>query len=148
MLLYTMIITKKSMRAPNQAVIIDIRAGHSRTAFTFSFFIFILLGLITTSKNFTFLTFHLHFYSFTYKLFSSNLSTTFSTTLLCPSFFSVPTITLSIKLATFQYWSDFLVFCWLWLRKWLVSLSISLNDTSSIISIAFHLLSFFICILL
>jgi len=43
MLLYTMIITKKIMRAPNQAVIIDIRAGHSRTVFIFSFFIFILL---------------------------------------------------------------------------------------------------------
>jgi len=79
-LLYTMIITKKSMKALNQAVIIDIRADHSRTAFTFSSSIFILLGLITTSKNPTFLNFYSHFSSFTYKLFSSNIFTTFSTT--------------------------------------------------------------------
>jgi len=46
------------------------------------------------------LIFHLYFSSFTYRSFSTNLFTTFSIILLCPSSSSIPTIILSMKLFT------------------------------------------------
>ena len=76
------------------------RVGQSNTLFTFSSFILIFSSLITTSKNLSFLTFHLYFSSLTYKSFSVNLFTTFSTTSSCYSFSSVPTIIFSMKLLT------------------------------------------------
>ena len=45
----------------------SLKVGQSNIVFTFSFSILILSGFITTSKNFTFLIFHLHFSSFIYK---------------------------------------------------------------------------------
>ena len=75
--------------------------GQSKTLFTFSFSIFIPSSPITTSKKLTFLTFHLHFSSFTYKLFFANLFTTSFTNSSCSSSLSVPIIISSIKLATF-----------------------------------------------
>ena len=65
--------------------------SQSNTPFIFSFSILISSSPITTPKNSTFLTFHLHFSGFMYKSFFANLLTTSSTILLCPSS-SVPTI--------------------------------------------------------
>ena len=45
----------------------SLKVGQSNTVFIFSFSILILSGFITTSKNFTFLIFHLYFSSFIYK---------------------------------------------------------------------------------
>ena len=75
--------------------------SQSKTSFTFFSSIFILSSPIITFRNSTSLTFHLHFFGFTYKTFSTNLFTTFSTSFSCPSSLSVLIITSSIKLAIF-----------------------------------------------
>ena len=118
--------------------------SQSRTSFTFSSSIFISSGPITTPKNSTSLTFHLHFSGFTYKLFSASLLTTFSTNLLCPSYISVLMITLFIKLATLLVLmkSYRILFIIVWnIVSELVSpknIIISLNDSSSIVNAVFH----------
>ena len=75
--------------------------SHSKTPFTFTSSILIPSGPITTPKNLTSLTFYLHFSSFIYKSFSSNLLITFATNSSCPSSISVPTIMSSMNTATF-----------------------------------------------
>ena len=75
-------------------------ASKSNTSFNFNFSILIPSSPITTSRNSTFLAFYLHFPSFIFKLFSGNLFTTSSTTSSYSSSFSIPTIILSMKLAT------------------------------------------------
>ena len=74
--------------------------GHSNTPLTFSSFIFIPSGPITTPRN-PILIFHLHFSSFIYKSFSCNLFTTSTTNSSCLSSSSVSIITSSINAAIF-----------------------------------------------
>ena len=75
--------------------------GQSSTYFTFSVSILIPSSSIITFKNPTSLTFYLYFSGFMYKSFASNLLITSATISSCPFLSSVPTITLSMKAATF-----------------------------------------------
>jgi len=128
--------------------------GYSNTPFTFSFFILISSGPITTPRNPTSLTFYLHFSSFIYKLFSINLFITSSTILLCSFSFFVPTIMLFMKLATslMLIKSQRILFIIVWnvTREFLSpkNITVGSNDSSGVMNIAFHLSSSFICILL
>ena len=54
------------------------KVSQSNIPFIFSSFILIFTSPITTPKNFTSLTFYLNLFGFIYKLFSTNLFTTFS----------------------------------------------------------------------
>ena len=118
--------------------------GQSNTSFTFSSSILISFGLITTLKNTISYTFHLYFSGFTYKSFSTNLFTTFSTILSCSFFFSVSIITLSIKLATFPVLirSQRISFIIVWnIASEFVSpknIIIGLNNPSGIMNTTFH----------
>ena len=67
------------------------------TPSTFSFCISTPFGLITTPRNSTSLTFHLYFSGFTNRSFSSNLFSTSSTNLSCPSSVSMATRISSIN---------------------------------------------------
>ena len=116
--------------------------------------IFILFSSVTTPKNLTFLTFHLHFSSFTYKSFSASLFITFFTNLSCFSSFSVLIIMLSIKLATLLVLmkSCSILFIMVWnvtgefVRP--KNITVSSNDPSSIMNATFHLSLSFIYTLL
>ena len=82
--------------------LISYGVSQSKTSFTFSSSILISSGLITTPKNPTSFIFHFYFSDFTYRSFFTNLFTTSSTISSGPSSVSIPTITLLIKLTTFQ----------------------------------------------
>ena len=121
-----------------------LEVSQSNTPFTFSSSIFILSGLITTSKNPTFLTFYLHFSSFIYKLSSANIFTTFSTISSWPSFFSILTIMLLIKLATSlvlikSYRISFII-VWNVTGEFVSSknITVGLNDSFRVINAVFH----------
>ena len=122
--------------------------------FIFSSSILISSSPITTLKNPTSLIFYLYFFSFTYKLFSINLFTTFSTTSLCSSFSSISTITSLMKLAISLVLikSHRILFIIIWnIAGGLVSpknITIGLNNPSRVVNATFHLSSSFIHILL
>ena len=130
------------------------RVSQFNTSFTFTFSILISSSLIITSKNPTFLISHLHFFSFTYKSFFANLFTTSSTTSLCLSFSSIPTIILSMKLSTSPVLIKFyrILFIIIWnVTRELVSLkniTVGSNNPSKVVNTTFHLFPFFIHILL
>ena len=122
------------------------------TPFIFTFTILISLNSITTSKNSTSLIFHLHFSSFIYKLFSTNLFT-FSIILSYTSS-SISIITLSIKLATFlvliKFYRILFIIVWNIAGKSVSpkNITVDLKDFSRVINTIFYLSSFFIPILL
>ena len=128
--------------------------GQSNTPFTFSFSILILFSPITTPKNPTSLTFHLHFSSFTYRLFSTNLFTTSSISLSCSFSSSTPTIILSMKLATSPVLIKFHRILFIIIQNIageLVSLkniTVDSNNPSRVMNTTFHLSPFFIHTLL
>ena len=90
--------------------------GQFNTLSTFSFYISTPFGPITTSKNSTSLTFHLHFSGFMNRSFSSSLPNTFLTNLLCPSLVSVIIRILSINVAVFPWfirsWKRSFIIVW------------------------------------
>ena len=102
----------------------------------------------------TFLFFHLHFSSFTYKSFSASLFITSSTILLYSSSFFVPTITSSIKLATSPVLIKFhrILFIIIWnVAEELVSpknITVGSNKSSGVMNTTFYLSLYFIYILL
>ena len=122
------------------------------TPFIFTFTILISLNSITTSKNSTSLIFHLHFSSFIYKLFSTNLFT-FSIILSYTSS-SISIITLSIKLATFlvliKFYRILFIIVWNIAGKSVSpkNITVDLKDLSRVINTIFYLSSFFIPTLL
>ena len=130
------------------------RVGQFCISFIFSSSIFILLDPIITSKNPTFLIFHLYFSSFTYKLFSANHFTTSFTILSCSSFVSVSIVMSSIKLAIFPVLirSHKSLFIMVWnIAGEFVSLkniTISSNNPFRVVNAAFYLSPSFIYILL
>ena len=73
---------------------------HFNNLFIFFSFILIPSSPITTPRNPIFLTFYLHFSSFAYRLFSTDLFTASFATSLYPSSFSILTIISSMKLVT------------------------------------------------
>ena len=125
--------------------------GQSNTPFTFSFSILIPFSPITTPTS---LTFHLHFSSFTYRLFSTNLFTTSSISLSCSFSSSTPTIILSMKLATSPVLIKFHRILFIIIQNVageLVSLkniTVDSNNPSRVINTTFHLSLFFIHTLL
>ena len=134
--------------------LIHFGVSKSNTLFTFSSSILISSGFITTFRNLTFLTLHLHFSSFTYEFFSANLCITTSTTLSCPSSSYILTITLSIKLITslvlIKFCKISFIIVWNIVRE-LVSpknITIGSNDPSRVMNTVFYLSSSFIHILL
>ena len=128
--------------------------GQSKTSFIFSSSILIPSGPITTPKNPTFLVFYLHFSGFTYKLLSASCLTTSSTISSCPSYISISIITLLIKLTIFPVLIRPLRISFIMVynvASELVSpknITISSNDSSGMVNIAFHLFPSFICTLL
>ena len=102
----------------------------------------------------TFLFFHLHFSSFTYKSFSASLFTTSSTILLYSSSFFVPIITSSIKLATSLVLIKFhrILFIIIWnVAEELVSpknITVGSNKSSGVMNTTFYLSLYFIYTLL
>ena len=130
------------------------RVGQSNTPFTFSFSILILSSPITTPRNPTFLTFHLHFSGFPYKSFSTNLLTTSSINSLCLSSPSVPIVTSSMKLTTLpvlmrSHKISFII-VWNIVGEFInpKNITVGLNDLSSVVNTTFHLSPFFIHTLL
>ena len=128
--------------------------GQSSTPFTFSSSIFIPSGPITTPRNLTSFTFHLYFSSFTYRLFSASLFTTFSTSSSCPSSPSVPIIILFVKLTTFpvlirSYKISFII-VWNIASEFVnpKNIIVGLNDPSGVVNTTFHSSPSFILILL
>ena len=109
---------------------------------------------ITTPKNPTSLIFYLHFSSFTYKLFSTNFLTTFSTTSLCSFSSLVSTMILSIKLATSPVLIQSLKILFIIvynIASEFVSpknIIVGLNNPSRVMNTAFYLFPSFIHILL
>ena len=128
--------------------------GQSRTSFIFSSSILILSNIIITLRNLTFLIFHLHFSSFTYKLIFANLLITFFTNSLCHSSISVLIITSLMKFATLPVLmrSCRISFIMVWnITSELVSpknITVSLKNLFGIVNAAFYSSPFFICILL
>ena len=112
-----------------------------------------LSGPIATPKNLIFFIFHLHFSSFTYKSFSTKIFITSSTILSCSSS-SIPTIILSIKLATSPILikSQRIPFIIIWnVAKELVSpknITMSSKCSSRVVNTTFYSSLSLICILL
>ena len=130
------------------------RVGQFNISFTFSFFILILSGPITTPKNSTFLIFHLYFSGFTYRSFYASLFITSSTISSCSSSSSIPTIILLMKLTTFPVLIKSLrisfIIVWNIARKFVSSKSITVgsNDLSRVVNATFYLSFSFIHTLL
>ena len=118
--------------------------GQSNTFFTFTFSILIPSSSITIPKNPTSLTFHLHFSSLIYRSFFANFFTTFSTTLLYSSSFSVFTIMSSMKLLTAPVLikSQRILFIIIWniIGEFLSQKNITVgsNDPSGVMNTTFH----------
>ena len=131
----------------------NLDTSQSDIVFIFFPFIFILSGPIITPKKSTFLTFYLHFSSFVYNLFSSNLLSISSTNLLCPFLLSVPTITLLIKLPTFpgliKSLSNSFIMAWSVASEFVKpNMTVGLNNPSGVVKATFYLSLSFILTLL
>ena len=128
--------------------------SQSNISFTFSSFILIPSSLITTSKNLTSLTFYLYFSGFTYKLFSANLFTTFSTNSSYHFSPSIPIITLSINAATFPIFikslSNLFIIAWNVASEFVnpKNMTVGSKDLSGVVKAAFHSSPSFILTLL
>ena len=124
------------------------------TPSTFSAFISIPLGPMTTPRNPIFLTFHTHFSGLTYKSFSSNLHNIFSTISLCPSSISVSTNTSSTNAATFpsliKSLSISFIIAWNIAGEFVIpkNMAVSSKDPIYIVNAPFYLFLSFILTLL
>ena len=118
--------------------------SQSNTSFTFFSSILIFSSPTTTPRNPTSLIFYLHFSGFTYKLFSSNLFTTSATILSCHSSSCVPTITSSIKAATFPIFIKSLSNLFIMVQNMAgefinpKNITMGSKDPSEIVKAAFH----------
>ena len=127
--------------------------SQSNTSFTFSSFIFIPSGPITTLKNLTSLTFYLHFSGLMYRSFSASLFTTSSTTSLCFFSSSVPTIMLFMKLATslvlIKSLRILFIVVWIIAGEFvsLKNITVGFNNPSEVENAAFYWYPSLICIL-
>ena len=127
------------------------KVGQSNTSFTFSSSNLIPSDLITTPKYPTFITFHLYSSGFIYRLFSTNLFTTSSTTLLysfsCSrSYIINEACYFYIIGQVLQDHIDHCLKCY-W-RISLKNITMGSNNPCRIINTIFHLLLFFIHTLL
>ena len=129
-------------------------SGQLSTLFTFFFSISILLGLMTTPRNLIFLTFHIHFSSLTYKLFSYSFFNISFTILLCSFSVSVSTNTLSIKATTFPLLIIFLrilfIIVWNIASEFVIlnNITVGSKNSTCVVNVLFYLSSSFIFTLL
>ena len=108
---------------------------------------------IIISKKSISLTFHLHYSSFTYKLFFSSLFNIFSISLSYPYLLFVSTIILLIKLPTFsmliKFFSNLFTIAWNMAGEFvsLKNMTVNSNNLFDVVKTAFYLFLFFILML-